>query len=148
MIEPPYPGNVREFLDSVRRKMEKTGSKLSEKERALLDDTKKALKELGSAIERSGGNARHDSQANNFARASEGQKYESFIRAYQALQTFRNQEQLDMEKLTSVEPLEGPWQTAPNHSQPASCVVDSHSDAEDYLERDPQKRQHGSSPSR
>jgi hypothetical protein len=53
-----------------------------------------------------------------------------------------------VEKLTVVEPLDGPWQTAPNHSRPASCIVDADIDAEDYPERDPQKGQRGSSPSR
>ena len=53
-----------------------------------------------------------------------------------------------VEKLTAVEPLDGPWQTAPNHSRPASCIVDPDIDAEDYPERDPQKGQRGSSPSR
>ncbi|MGH7967277.1 MAG: hypothetical protein ACREIC_00980 [Limisphaerales bacterium] len=41
-------------------------------------------------------------------------------------------------KLSRIELLDGPWQTAPNHSRPASCIVDPDIDAEDYLERDPQ----------
>src|SRR5580658_174868 len=53
-----------------------------------------------------------------------------------------------VEKLTAVEPLDGPWQTAPNHSRPASCIVDPDIDAEDYPERDPQKGQCGSRLSR
>jgi hypothetical protein len=53
-----------------------------------------------------------------------------------------------VEKLTAVEPLDEPWQTASNHSRPASCIVDPDIDAEDYPERDPQKGQRGSSPSR
>jgi hypothetical protein len=39
-----------------------------------------------------------------------------------------------LEKLSAVEPLDGPWQAAPNHSRPASCIVDP----EDYPERNPQ----------
>jgi hypothetical protein len=53
-----------------------------------------------------------------------------------------------VEKLTAVEALDGPWQTAPNHSRPASCIVDPDIDAEDYPERDPQKGQRGSRLSR
>jgi hypothetical protein len=37
-----------------------------------------------------------------------------------------------LEKLTDVKILEGAWRTAPNHSRPASCVVDADVDAEDY----------------
>jgi hypothetical protein len=48
-----------------------------------------------------------------------------------------------VEKLSTVELLEGSWRTAPNHSRPASCIVDADIDAdidaEDYPERDPQK---------
>ena len=44
-----------------------------------------------------------------------------------------------LEKLSRVKLLIGAWQTAPNHSRPASCVVDADVDAEDHLERDPQK---------
>ncbi len=36
-----------------------------------------------------------------------------------------------LEKLRAVELLEGSWKTAPNHSRPASCVVDADIDAED-----------------
>ena len=46
-----------------------------------------------------------------------------------------------LEKLRKVELLDGPWQTAPNHSRPASCVVDADIDAEDHPERDPQNGQ-------
>ena len=53
-----------------------------------------------------------------------------------------------LEQLSEVELLEGPWQTAPNHSRPSSCIVGADIDAEDYPERDPQKGQQGSSPSR
>jgi hypothetical protein len=43
-----------------------------------------------------------------------------------------------LDKLSGVEALDGPWRTAPNHSRPASCIVDPDIDAEDYPERDPQ----------
>ena len=46
-----------------------------------------------------------------------------------------------LEKLTQVRLLEDKWRTAPNHSRPASCVVDADIDAEDQAERDPQKGQ-------
>jgi hypothetical protein len=46
-----------------------------------------------------------------------------------------------LEKLHSVELLEGSWKTAPNHSRPATCVVEADIDAEDQPERDPQKGQ-------
>jgi hypothetical protein len=39
-------------------------------------------------------------------------------------------------QLKSVELLEGTWQTASNHSRPASCIVDADLDAEDYPARD------------
>jgi hypothetical protein len=48
---------------------------------------------------------------------------------------------LALEKLSRVELLEGVWQTAPNHSRPARCVIDADIDTEDYPERDPQKGQ-------
>jgi len=41
-----------------------------------------------------------------------------------------------LDKLTRVEPLNGAWRTAPNHSRPASCIVDADVDAEDYPIRD------------
>jgi hypothetical protein len=44
-----------------------------------------------------------------------------------------------LEKLRKVELLDGSWKTAPNHSRPATCVVDADIDAEDHPERDPQK---------
>jgi hypothetical protein len=44
-----------------------------------------------------------------------------------------------LDKLRKVEVLDGAWQTAPNHSRPASCVVEADVDAEDYPERDPQQ---------
>jgi hypothetical protein len=43
-----------------------------------------------------------------------------------------------LDKLSAFESLKGPWRTAPNHSRPASCIVDPDIDAEDYPERDPQ----------
>jgi hypothetical protein len=46
-----------------------------------------------------------------------------------------------LEKLSKVKLLEGAWRTAPNHSRPASCVMDADIDAEDHPERDPQKGQ-------
>ncbi len=36
-----------------------------------------------------------------------------------------------LEKLGAVKLLEGSWRTAPNHSRPASCVIDADIDAED-----------------
>jgi hypothetical protein len=44
-----------------------------------------------------------------------------------------------LDKLSRVELLNGMWHTAPNHSRPASCIVDPDVDAEDYPERDPQQ---------
>lgn len=46
-----------------------------------------------------------------------------------------------LEELRAVELLEGSWKTAPNHSRPATCVVEADIDAEDQPERDPQKEQ-------
>ena len=43
------------------------------------------------------------------------------------------------EKLGRVELLNDSWKTAPNHSRPATCVVEADIDAEDQPERDPQK---------
>src|SRR6476469_10034841 len=37
-----------------------------------------------------------------------------------------------LDKLSRVELLNGIWWTAPNHSRPASCIVDPDVDAEDY----------------
>ena len=45
------------------------------------------------------------------------------------------------EKLRRVELLNGTWKTAPNHSRPATCVVDPDIDADDQPERDPQNGQ-------
>jgi hypothetical protein len=44
-----------------------------------------------------------------------------------------------LDQLRSVELLDGAWQTAPNHSRPASCIVEADVDAEDYPERAPQQ---------
>jgi hypothetical protein len=46
-----------------------------------------------------------------------------------------------LDKLRGVELLNGLWRTAPNHSGPASCIVDADVDAEDYPECDPQQGQ-------
>jgi hypothetical protein len=46
-----------------------------------------------------------------------------------------------LEKLSKVKLLEDVWRTAPNHSRPASCVIQADIDAEDYPERAPQKGQ-------
>jgi hypothetical protein len=44
-----------------------------------------------------------------------------------------------LDKLSAVELLNSVWRTAPNHSRPASCIVDADVDAEDYPLRDPQQ---------
>ena len=46
---------------------------------------------------------------------------------------------ISVERLSAVKLLEGSWRTAPNHSRPASCIVKTDIDTEDYPERDPQK---------
>jgi hypothetical protein len=46
-----------------------------------------------------------------------------------------------LKKLNSVALLESPWQTAPNHSRPASCIAVADVDAEDYPDRNPQQGQ-------
>jgi hypothetical protein len=46
-----------------------------------------------------------------------------------------------VDKLRHVELLEGMWRTAPNHSRPASCIVDADVDADDYPVRNPQQGQ-------
>lgn len=46
-----------------------------------------------------------------------------------------------LEKLRSVELLDGPWRSAPNHSRPASCVIEADIDAEDQPDSIPQKGQ-------
>jgi len=45
------------------------------------------------------------------------------------------------EKLRRVELVQGSWKTAPNHSLPATCIVEADIDAEDQRERNPQKGQ-------
>lgn len=44
-----------------------------------------------------------------------------------------------LEKLRKVELLNGSWKTAPNHSRPATCVVEADIDADEQPERDPKK---------
>jgi len=46
-----------------------------------------------------------------------------------------------LDELTRVDLMDGPWRTAPNHSRPASCIVDVDVAAEDYPERAPQQGQ-------
>lgn len=46
-----------------------------------------------------------------------------------------------VDKLSGVELLSGAWRTAPNHSRPASCIVNADVDAEDYPPRDPPQGQ-------
>ena len=46
-----------------------------------------------------------------------------------------------LDKFGRVELRNGAWQTAPNHSRPASCIVDADVDAEDYPPEDPQQGQ-------
>ena len=62
-------------------------------------------------------------------------------RGLQAVGSPANWRCIAVEKLSRVELLEDAWRTAPNHSRPASCVIDPDIDAEDYPERDPQKGQ-------
>ena len=44
-----------------------------------------------------------------------------------------------LEKLREVKLLDAGWRTAPNHSRPASCVVEADIDADDHPERAPQQ---------
>jgi hypothetical protein len=44
-------------------------------------------------------------------------------------------------ELRGVALLHGPWRTAPNHSRPASCIIDADIDADDHPPRDPQQGQ-------
>lgn len=44
---------------------------------------------------------------------------------------------LVFEKLQRVELLDGPWKTAPNHSRPATCVVNADIDADDPAHETP-----------
>ena len=46
-----------------------------------------------------------------------------------------------LDQLSSLELLDSAWRTAPNHSRPASCIVDAEVDADEYPEREPQKGQ-------
>jgi hypothetical protein len=46
-----------------------------------------------------------------------------------------------LDQLSGIRLLNGAWQTAPNHSRPASCIVDADVDAEDYPPGDPQQGQ-------
>jgi hypothetical protein len=46
-----------------------------------------------------------------------------------------------LEKLSKVKLRKDRWRTAPNHSRPATCIVEADIDAEDYPERPPQKGQ-------
>jgi hypothetical protein len=46
-----------------------------------------------------------------------------------------------LEELSRVKLIEDDWRTAPNHSRPASCVVEADIDAEDHPARDPQNGQ-------
>jgi hypothetical protein len=48
-----------------------------------------------------------------------------------------NWRRIALEKLRSVELLEGSWKTAPNHSRPTACVIAADIDAEDQPKRDP-----------
>jgi hypothetical protein len=48
---------------------------------------------------------------------------------------------LAFDELRSVELLAGPWHTAPNHSRPASCIVDADVDADDYPVHQPEQGQ-------
>jgi hypothetical protein len=47
-----------------------------------------------------------------------------------------------------VERLDDSWQTAPNHSRPATCVIEADIDAGEPPLRDPQKGHGGIPPSR
>jgi hypothetical protein len=46
-----------------------------------------------------------------------------------------------LDKLNAVKLLESAWQTALNHSRPASCIAYADVDAEDYPDRNPQQGQ-------
>jgi hypothetical protein len=48
---------------------------------------------------------------------------------------------LVLEKLSKVKSLDDAWRTAPSHSRPASCVIDTDIDAEDQPEGEPQNGQ-------
>jgi hypothetical protein len=55
--------------------------------------------------------------------------------------TWVRMRELALDKLGSVQLLDDRWRTAPNHSRPASCIIDPDVDAEDYPVRDPQHGQ-------
>lgn len=46
-----------------------------------------------------------------------------------------------LEKLSRVKLVGDRWRTAPNHSRPASCVVEADIDAQDHVKCDPQNGQ-------
>jgi hypothetical protein len=46
-----------------------------------------------------------------------------------------------LDELSAVEVLNGAWQTASNHSRPASCIVEADVDADDHPGGDPQNGQ-------
>ncbi len=46
-----------------------------------------------------------------------------------------------LDQLSRLELLDSAWRTAPNHSRPASCIVTTDVDADDYPERKPQNGQ-------
>jgi hypothetical protein len=48
---------------------------------------------------------------------------------------------LALEKLSAVELLDAAWHSAPNHSQPQTCIERVEVDAEDYPPREPQNGQ-------
>lgn len=48
---------------------------------------------------------------------------------------------LALEKLSAVEWLDDVWRSAPNHSQPQTCIERVEVDAEDYPPREPQNGQ-------
>jgi hypothetical protein len=48
---------------------------------------------------------------------------------------------LALEKLSAVELLDEAWHSAPNHSQPQTCIERVEVDAEDYPPREPQNGQ-------
>ena len=46
-----------------------------------------------------------------------------------------------LDQLSRLELLDSAWRTSPNHLRPASCIVTTDVDADDYPEREPQKGQ-------
>jgi hypothetical protein len=49
---------------------------------------------------------------------------------------------LALENLSQVELIDGPWQTAPNHSRPQTCIAEVELDVDDYPEPVPPARSH------